>query len=815
MGKLLLLILSFAVGAGAQPNLSGEARIRLALKRLNTLGSVLMIGAHPDDEHTATLAYLARGRGIRAAYLSLTRGEGGQNLIGPERDHLLGLIRTEELLAAREIDGAEQYFTRAIDFGFSKSVDEALAKWGRETILADVVWNIRRFRPDVVILCFSDTASGGHGHHQASAVLGKEAFTAAANPSRFPEQLKNVRPWQARRLLWNVFGRAPGGSSSMLEIETGAYNPLLGYSYNEIAGMSRSMHRSQAMGSPQRRGAATASLVVVAGEPAAKDLFENIDTSWNRIEGGTEIGRILAEAERSFDPARPEKIVPLLLDARRRITALGDFWAREKLGELDEAAALCAGLWLDASADRYEAAPGSTVTIRATALNRSSIPIQLAAVTLHDTAPVDAELPFNQPLVRDFQWKVPEDAAYSQPYWLREAPKGEVYSIPDQQLVGAAENPPVLEARFKLRIGAEEIELTRPVIHRYVDRLRGELTRPFVIAPPIALRFAEPVLVLPGSQRRKFEVVVRGSVAGASGEVTLDAPAGWKIEPAVRKFQLGEPSQEQTLSFEAAAAAGAAPGWIRATAVYGSQRISSGIEVIAHPHIGTQTVFPEAAVKAVRVDAAVLAKNIGYVAGAGDEVPQALRQLGCNVTFLEAEDLAGADLSRFDAIVTGIRAYNVRADLRANQHRLLEYVRAGGTLVVQYITPDGQTVRNIGPFPLRISRDRVSVEEAPVTFPDPDSALLRQPNRITSADFDGWVQERGLYFAEEGDPRYNTLFESHDPGEPPRPGGTLYARYGKGVYVFTAYSWFRQLPAGVPGAFRIFANLLSAGKVLP
>ncbi len=801
------------MGAGAQPNLSGEARIRLALGRLNTLGSVLMIGAHPDDEHTATLAYFARGRGIRAAYLSLTRGEGGQNLAGPEQGDLLGLIRTEELLAAREVDGAEQYFTRAIDFGFTKSADETFAKWGREGILGDIVWTIRRYRPDVVVLCFSGTSRDGHGQHEASGILGKEAFTAAADRTRFPEQLKYVEPWQARRLVWNVYGRGQGGSGNMV-IETGAYNPVLGYSYNEIAGMSRSMHRTQAMGSPQRRGAATANLMMIAGAPASKDLFDGIDTSWNRVEGGAEVGRILAEAARSFDPAQPEKIVPRLLDARRRMAALKDPWAREKLCELDEAVALCAGLWLDASAERYEVVPGSTVAIRATALNRSSMPIRLAAVTLDQSAPVDAELPFNQPVTREVQWRVPEDAAYSQPYWLREAPKGDAYTVADQRLVGTPENPPVLEARFKLRIGGEEIELTRPVIHRYVDRLRGELTRPLVVAPPVALRFTEPVLVLPDAQPRKLEVVVQANVAGASGEVALAAPNGWKTEPAAREFRLGEAGQEQTLAFEVTPAA-AGRGRIRAVALFGGRRIASGAEVIAYPHIRPQTVFPDSTADAVRLEAAVLAKRIGYVAGAGDGVPRALRQLGCQVTFLSAEDLASADLGRFDAIVTGVRAYNVRADLRANQQRLLDYVNLGGTLVVQYNTADSETLQKIGPYSLRVSRDRVSVEEAPVNFPDPSSALLQRPNRITAADFDGWVQERGLYFASDWDPRYKTLFESHDPGEEPHPGGTLYVRYGKGAYVFTAYSWFRQLPAGVPGAFRIFANLLSAGKVLP
>ncbi len=811
--RALVGFLLAVLGAHAQPNLSGDARIRLALGRLNTLGSLLMIGAHPDDEHTATLAYFARGRGIRTAYLSLTRGEGGQNLIGSEQGDLLGLIRTEELLAAREIDGAEQFFTRAIDFGFTKSADETLAKWGREGILADIVWTIRRYRPDVIVLCSSGTPRDGHGQHQASGILGREAFAAAADRSRFPEQLKFVEPWQARRLVWGGYGRGAGVPGD-IAVETGAYNPVLGYSYNEIAGMSRSMHRSQAMGSPQRRGAATANLVPVAGEPASKDLFDGIDTSWNRVQGGAEVGRILAEAARLFDPNQPEKSAARLLDARRHMAALQDPWAREKLGELDETIALSMGLWLEASADRFQATPGSTVGIRATALNRSSIPIRLVSVALDQTAAINAELPFNQPLTREFQWKVPEDAAYSQPYWLRQPPRGDSYTVTDQQLIGTPENRPVLAARFKLQIAGEELELTRRVLHRYVDRSRGELTRPLVIAPPVALRFTQSVLVMPDGQPRKIEVVVQANVAGASGAVTLAAPAAWRVEPAERNFQLGDVGQEQTLAFEVTPPAAAGRAQIRASASFGGRRFSSGFDVIAYPHIRPQAVFPPSEVQAVRADINVLARRVGYIEGAGDEVPRALGQLGCEVTLLSAEDLATADLSRFDAIVTGVRAYNVRPGLRSNQQRLLAYVNGGGTLVVQYNTADPEALQKIGPYPLRITRDRVTVEEAPVSFPEPASPLLQRPNRITAADFEGWVQERGLYFASEWDPRYHSLLESHDPGEEPHPGGTLYVRYGKGAYVFTAWSWFRQLPAGVPGAFRIFANLLSAGKVL-
>ena len=786
----------------------------MALERLNVLGSVLMIGAHPDDEHTPTLAYFARGRLMRAGYVSVTRGEGGQNLLGPEQGDLLGLIRTEELLAARRIDGAEQFFTRAIDFGFSKSPQETLDKWGREGVLSDLVWIIRRFRPDVIVLCFSGTPRDGHGHHQASALLGKEAFSAAADRSRFPEQLKWVEPWQARRVVWNVYGAATG-TPGQISIETGDYNPVLGYSYIEIAALSRSMHQSQGMGAPRRRGSATANLVPVAGEAALKDLFDGIDTTWNRVPGGAEVGRILAEAARSLDPAQPEKVVPQLLEAKRRLKGLDDPWARRKRGELDEALALCAGLWLDATTDRADFVPGSTMNVHATALNRSHFPIRLTGIGLGSDNPLDVALPFNQPSTQEFTWKVPADAKYSQPYWLVEPRHGEAYTISDQQMVGAPENPPVLCARFHLRVESEDLELARPVVNRYVDRLRGELMRPVSIVPPVALEFVEPVLVFPTRQTKRVEVAIKGNLTGAAGEVRLEAPAGWRVEPASRKFQFND-GEQMTLAFEITPPAAATRARIQAYAWLGEQRIGSGMQVVAYPHIHPRAIFPPSAAEAVRADMRTLARRVGYVMGAGDEMPQALRQLGCEVTLLGADDLATGDLARFDAIVTGVRAYNVRADLRANQYRLLEYAENGGTLVVQYNVLDYGTVPQaldkIGPYPIKIGRDRVTVEESPVSFPDPASPLLRTPNRITEADFDGWVQERGLYFASEWDPKYRTLFESHDPGETPKPGGTLYVPYGKGAYVFTAYSWFRQLPAGVPGAFRVFANLLSAGQ---
>ncbi len=813
------LWLWLAAVAAAQPDWAGAARIRFELERLRVLGSALMIAAHPDDENTALLAWLARGRKLRTAYLSLTRGEGGQNLIGPEQGDALGVIRTQELLAARRLDGAEQYFTRAVDFGFSKTAEETLAKWGREQILADMVWLIRSFRPDIVILRFSGTPRDGHGHHQASALLGREAFEAAGDPSRFAEQLADLKPWRPRRLLWNAFG-APG--TTAIEVDVGAYDPLLGASFTEIAGMSRSMHRSQGFGAPLRRGSARNSLVVVAGEPAARDPLEGIDTSWRRVPGGEAVDEALAQAVRDFSLTEPARAVPALARARALMRAIRDDWAVRKLRDLDETIAMCAGLWLEAVAESRFAFPGQTLRVRLEAVNRSGLPVRWLATILADQRgrqleeKPEIDLPENQLLGRQLIWKFEEDAAYSGPFWLTAPRRGETYAIAPPALSVSPDNPPLLEARFRLAVGPGEIEIRRPVRYRYVDRVLGEQTRRLEMVPPVGVRLSARTLLFPEDSPRSVEVLLQAQDRPAEGYVELELPPGWKCDPARQPFHMGEAGARMSLSFHIMPPAQAATGILRAVARVNGRSVAVGVEEIAYPHIEPITLLPPAEARLVRADVRVWARRVGYVMGAGDEVPEALRQMGCEVTLLGEQDLTRGDLSRFDAIVTGVRAYNVRADLRASHRRLLDYVERGGTLVVQYNTleggPGARPLPELGPYPFRVGRERVTVEEAPVAFPHPEHPLLHTPNRITTADFEGWIQERGLYFASEWDPRYQPLFVSQDPGERPLPGGTLVARYGRGVYVFTAWAWFRQLPAGVPGAYRVFANLISASK---
>jgi LmbE family N-acetylglucosaminyl deacetylase len=843
--RMLLAALLVCAPLLAQRPFSGAVEIQQSLQKLNELGTVLHIAAHPDDERTAVLAYFARGRHMRTAYLSLTRGEGGQNLIGSEQGAQLGIIRTQELLDARQIDGAEQFFTRAIDFGFTRTADETMQKWGHDRILSDVVWIIRRYRPDLIINGFSGTPRDGHGQHQASAMLSKEAFTAAADPTKFPEQLKYVQPWQTKRLL-----QAAGFGAREVEekgpyADTGAFNPLLGYSYDELAVLSRSMHHSQGTGAMRRPGGGHSSLTVIGGPPATTDIFEGIDTTWNRLPGGAAVGAILGDAIRRFEPAHPEKSIPYLVKARPLIAAINDPLAKEKLGELDETIAQCAGLWIEAQTWQPETAPGSNFAMLTTVVNRSPARATLEGARIEgifneDLAVKAGPLAYNQPATIEFNRPVPANEAYTQPYWLAKPPTGDVYTVNDQMLIGLPDSPPAAQVRVRLTIDGSPVELVRPVHFRYADRAQGERLRPAVIVPAVSVNLPSPVTLFPDSAARKVQVSVQANIANPEGELRLDLPAGWTAEPRIQAFKLANSGEQEVITFTVTPPAGETTATLRAVANVGGRDIANGMQVISYPHIPAQTLFPSSDLKLVRSNIKITAKKIGYIMGAGDEVPDALRQFGLDVTLLTPSDLEQGDLSRFDAIVAGVRAYNVRTDIRANQARLMEYVKNGGTYVVQYQfgdAPDPNAPRNpnqpaasliaqltfglnttpvttnLGPYPFVVpfgNKYRITVEDSPVTFTHADSPLLQFPNHITPKDFEGWVQERGVYFAAQWDPHYQTVLSSQDPGEEHLSGGELWTRYGKGVYIFTAYSWFRQLPAGVPGAWRLFANLLSA-----
>jgi len=825
-GRVVSLLLAGAVFgfpmivAASPPRQPDAGALALAVQRLRVVGNVLYVAAHPDDENTRLLAWLVGERKLRTAYLSLTRGDGGQNLIGSEQSDLFGLLRTAELLEARRLDGAEQYFTRAVDFGYSKSTDESLALWRYPEVLTDVVRVMRQFRPDVVIARFSPDDAKTHGHHSASARLAREAFDAAADPARLRKELPGLEPWTARRLLWNksTWSKpADADWSADLPTDVGGYNPLIGTSYGEIAGLSRSMHKSQGFGAEQQRGPILEYFEVLEGERPATDFLAGIDFSWKRAGGDDELIAVLERASTTLRPDAPHEIIPLLLDARRRIRALPDSHHKDyKLAELDEVIAACAGLWLEATADGYLRAPGEEVEVAATAIDRSPFPMELVSVRFGREAATEkgGALANNQPLVLRHRVRIAQDAADSTPPWLREPADGALYRLPSPDLIGVPAAPAAMEVTFDLKVGEETLSFVRPVDYKWVDPVVGERRRSLEIHPAVTLTMDRKVLVFAGSGPREVRVVAKAGAASFRGRLHLEAPAGWRVEPADAALALGEREAEQDFVFRVwppAEPTKSVEGMLRAVADADGHELSRSLARIEYPHIPIQTLFPAAEARLVPVALARGVTRVGYIPGAGDDVPASLTEVGYEVSILDEAALAHADLSALEAIVVGVRAYNVNPRLRFHHARLMAWVEAGGTLVTQYnaVNRISDVTGPMGPYPFEITRDRITVETAPVRFDVASHAVLHHPNEITMADFEGWVQERGLYFAANADARYQRPLAFQDPGEDWSNGGLLVAGYGKGRFVYTGLSFFRQLPAGVPGAYRLFANLLA------
>jgi len=847
---LLLAHCSLLTAHVQAPKTYTSSDILLGLKKLDVVGSVMYIAAHPDDENTRLLAYLANGRLLETSYLSCTRGDGGQDLIGPELREQLGVIRTQELLAARRIDGAHQYFTRANDFGFSKTSAETFTIWNKEQVLSDMVWVIRQRRPDVLITRFPPDPRAGHGHHQASAILAAEAFDDAGDPKRFPEQLKYVQVWQPKRLLWNTgsYFVKPGESmAGYLTLDAGGYNPLLGQSYGEIAAHSRSQHRSQGFGAAAQRGEALEYFQPVKGAPATKDLFDGIDQTWNRVPGGAAIGKMVDEVIRTYDAADPSASVAGLLKVHSQLqgSAKADFWHLEKMLEVEALLQACLGLHIEAIAPTAAIATGQTATVTVEAVNQGVAPVTVRQVWAEgfgrDTL-VAKELRAGQTLRVTLRLPVSKQVPPSQPYWLREPGTIGMYTVPAelplvqadlavrktskpetwltvdrQHLIGRPENPPSPNVTLEVTLQGTPIYLTVPVQYKHTDPVLGELYQPLAVVPPVLVNIpAARAYVFADQQPKQVPVTLRAGQAGVAGSLALQLPAGWQAEPATVAFSLPNKDDEQTINFTLRPLAGAAVGKaeLRAVATVGGQAYSRGIQTIAYPHIPTQTLFPEATAPLVRLNVARgHTRTIGYLMGAGDEVPEALRQLGYAVTLLDpATDLTAERLARYDAVVLGVRAYNVLDRLKTQQPELLKYVENGGTMLVQYVVNRGTVLPQIGPYPLTLSADRVTVENTPVTFLQPNAPVLNVPNKLTAADFaQGWVQEQGLYYPSAWDAHYQPVVASHDPGETDKQSAILVAPYGKGRYIYTGLSLFRELPAGVPGAFRILANLVESG----
>ncbi len=805
-----LMFVSLAAAQG--PPEMNSAEIRLALEKLDVLGRVLYVAAHPDDENTSLIAYWANGALYDTGYLALTRGDGGQNLIGPELREQLGVIRTQELLAARKIDHGRQFFTRANDFGFSKSAEEALRIWDRDKILADVVWVMREFRPDVVVTRFPTEASETHGHHTASARLTSEAFRAAGDPNRFPEQLEYVKPWQPARLFWNSwqnFRPEKFDPTGFIALEAGGYQPLLGKSYAEIAAASRSMHKSQGFGAEVHRGERKEYFKFLDGKPPGEGgIFAGIDTTWSRAPNGSEVSGKIRDLLQRFDATQPSASIPALLDLRKVLRGLGDDpWIAQKRTELDGIIGACLGLHLAAITEKPTAQPGENLTVEVEAINRSPVEVQLKT-------PMAKALPPNELVTEKITVPLSKDLRFTEPYWLRQPGTVGTYTVTDQTLIGRPENPPALGVDVTVQVGGEQIVYSLEPRFRTVDRVAGEISEPVVIAPAAFVEMPQPVFVFGSAAAKAVTVRVVAASDRFGAEVALEAPAGWKVEPASMPVKLEGDTSEASCSFQVTPPANPGADILRAVFVSAAGQRSPAFsrERIAYPHIEPQTLISPAQAELVRANIENLARKVGYIPGAGDAIPESLRQIGSEVKILGDAEVKADNLKQFDAVVLGVRAYNVHPNQVGAWYReLLTYAEGGGVVLVQYNTTPGPKPDQL-PHPLHVSRDRVTDENAEVRILAPDHRVMNFPNKISGQDFAGWVQERGLYFPDRWDPGWTPILSSNDPGEKPLDGGLLVTRCGKGWFIYTGYSWFRELPAGVPGAYRIFANLISLGQ---
>ncbi|MCC7233363.1 MAG: PIG-L family deacetylase [Bacteroidia bacterium] len=818
--SLWLLLCLCVYQIQAQPVAYNTSDILLSLEKLNTLGSVLYIAAHPDDENTRLLGYYANEKHLQTTYLAITRGDGGQNLIGNEQGDLLGVIRTEELLAARRIDRAGQFFTRAIDFGYTKSPEETFSIWNKDSILSDVVWAVRKFRPDIIILRFPTTGEGGHGHHTASAILGLEAFDRAADKSAFPEQFQWVEPWQATRIFWNVFRPKPEDISNPQEVcavDVGSYNPLLGKSYGELASESRSMHKSQGFGTARSRGSQNDYLKFLKGQAFSGNELSGINTSWTRVRNGEIVGKLIEGIIHEFKPEDPAASVKGLLEVRSAIeeNITDEYWKSRKLLETDQLIAACSGLFAEAVAGQYSVVPGDSISVSVSSIIRSDFPLTVKSIMIpgKETLTTDTVLPFNRLVSFDVKVKVPPDARYTNPYWLDLPASKGTFTVKSRLLEGTPESPPAISAKITLLAGNQSITIERPVLYKWVDPVKGEQYRQLEILPPVSVNPVEDVSIFVRSRERKISAVVHANKDDQKGEVFLRAPQGWTVKPASIPFGFTKKDEEKQFTFSVVPSRGYNDGRFLFSSIISGREYGKKTVMIEHDHIPIQTLVRNADTRCVSINLQTVPLKIGYITGAGDKIPECLEQAGYKVTTLGDDTLTGGNLSVYDVIITGIRAYNTNDRIAVYQQRLMDFVKAGGTLLTQYNTSNflSSVKTRLGPYPFDITRDRVTDENAEVRFIHPSDPLLKSPNAITGKDFDGWIQERGLYFAGNADSAYTSVFSMNDTGDKPLDGSLIYARYGKGIFIYTGLSFFRELPAGVPGAYRLFVNLMAAG----
>lgn len=799
------------------PNLN-SSEIKLGLMKLNVLGTVLYVGAHPDDENTAVISYLAKGELLRTAYLSVTRGDGGQNLIGPEQSEQLGVIRTQELLEARKIDGGKQFFTRALDFGYSKSPAETFKIWNKNTILSDVVWIVRKFKPDVIIARFPETGEGGHGHHTASAILASEAFDLANNPSAFPEQLKYVTIWQPKRIFWNAWVKTLENkkinTAELPTINVGEYNPLLGKSYTEISALSRSMHKSQGFGASATRNNLLNHFVLLKGDSVKKDLFEGIDFTWNRVEGGEEIQKLIDKTISEFDDENPSASISDLAAIYTKIKNLEDeYWKEVKLAEVKELIRSCAGIWIEGIGTDEYAALGDQIKVQTSIVNRSSENFILKSISVNnETKKIEnGSLKNGEMFTSDFVIHIPDDSKISNPYWLINEHSTGSFAVDDQTMIGLPESTAPFNCNFTVEIYGEEIEFSVPLYKRITDPVDGELYSQVKIAPPAVINIEKDLYFFNGTSSKEIKVTVQSLKDNLSWKVFFNINNGWKIEPAAIDFYDMNKNQKKDFFIKITPNQSAFQSEITAKVSIDGREYTKQIIRKQYKHIMPQTIFQDSKALLQSYDLTkTKLKKIGYISGSGDLIPNFLSDLGFDVVIFDDKQFNQNQLNQYDAIITGIRAYNTRDELAAFQKELFKYVENGGTLISQYNTT-AQLILSPGIFPLKISHDRVTDENSAVKIINKNHKIFNYPYKITEDDFKGWIQERGLYFPAEWDEKYETLLSMNDDGENEKLSSILYAKYGKGTFVYTGLSFFREIPAGVEGAIKLFINILHAG----
>lgn len=812
---MLFLCCGFGVTAQVPESLSSTA-IYQGLKKLNVLGSALYVAAHPDDENTRLLAYLSKEKLYRTGYLSLTRGDGGQNLIGEEQGIELGMIRTQELLAARRVDGAEQFFSRAYDFGYSKTADETLKIWGKEKILADIVWVIRKFQPDVIITRFPSDARAGHGHHWSSALLANEAFRISGDPNVFPEQLKlGVKPWQAKRILWNAF--IPGGGAvpdSVFRQDVGAFNTLLGKGYGEIASESRSNHKSQGFGAARTRGQTFEYFITTGGDKPAIDLFDGVATGWQR-ENQAAIAQQVQQLIESYQFEKPAASVKGMIALYQSLQSLPEgYWKQQKLKELQGLIESAAGLFSDASAAVATAVRGDSLRIGFLLNKRNDVNAITRGIRMagFDTS-FNSPLPANRNFVINKTIVVDKTRALTQPYWIAHSLPNGSFDVRDQYLIGNAENSPAFEVEYLVEIEGQPFTIRRPVQYKYTDPVRGEVYQPVAVLPQTEVRMDRETYVSVNGAPVKATVNFKtnGQNQTAAYGLRPTHSAAWKSSTELVRAD-GTNNQASITLTPANKKQNSNEVFSLVPENNGSIAVST--RVVAYDHIPTITYFPAARAQLVNVDLKTGGKKIGYIVGAGDKVPEALAQIGYEVTILGKEDITAANLDKLDAVITGIRAYNVHSFLSDKHALLMDYIRKGGNLIVQYNTNNqiGPVRAKMGPYNFTISRNRVSEEQAAVSFALPDHPVLNTPNKITAADFEGWVQERSVYEADQADAAFVRPLAMADQNEKTNNGSLIIAPHGKGNFIYTGLSFFRQLPAGVPGAYRLLANLVATPR---